>query len=89
MRRNAFYIAGMILCIVLFIGEISAQDLTAEEVIDNVENAIDATSAQMQLSMDLYNASGSKRSRALEVYMKDSDGQTKSFILFTAPIFLR
>ncbi|MCF7805912.1 MAG: outer membrane lipoprotein-sorting protein [Candidatus Marinimicrobia bacterium] len=85
MRRSAFYIAGIILGIVLITGHISAQDLTAEEVIDNVENAIDATSAEMQLSMDLYNASGSKRSRGLKVYIKDADGQTKSFIRFTAP----
>jgi len=85
MRLNGFYIAGMILCTILFTGEISAQDLNAEQVIDKVENSIDASSAKMQLHMDLYSASGSKRSRALTVYMKKTEGRAKSYLRFTEP----
>lgn len=66
-------------------GMLPAQDISAKQVLDNVENAITANSAEIHLRMVLYNASGSQRERSLVAYAKDSGGRGKSYIRFTAP----
>lgn len=66
-------------------GLLPGQDLSAEQVLDNVENAITASSAEIHLRMELTNAAGSRRERSLVAYAKDSSDRGKSYIRFTAP----
>jgi len=62
-----------------------AQDLTGTEVLENVEDAIDASSAEIALTMELYNAAGDKRERSMTIYTEESDNTNRSFMKFTAP----
>lgn len=61
------------------------QNLNGSQVLNKIEDSIDANSADIELSMDLYNASGSKRARALIAKIAEANNLTKSYIEFTAP----
>ena len=75
--------------LLLIIGGLSAialsQGLTGDQVLDNVAESVDASSAKIELSMTLYSKSGSTRDRSLNVYMKEQGHTSKAFMRFTAP----
>ncbi|SIR27312.1 outer membrane lipoprotein-sorting protein [Halanaerobium kushneri] len=62
----------------------AAQDLSGEEVLTNIENARQAETASMQMTMELYNAAGDMRSRQLNSRHKEGEVE-KSLIEFTSP----
>ncbi len=68
-----------------FAGNVMSQELTAQQVLDRVEHAIEANSAEIHMQMELYSAAGSKRERALAAYAKETDGLSKSLIRFSQP----
>lgn len=69
----------------LFSGSVMSQELTAQQVLDRVEHAIEANSAEIHMRMKLYSAAGSERERSLAAYAKETDELSKSFIRFTQP----
>lgn len=76
----------LVLILTLLLPEmLPAQKYSADQILDNVENAITASSAEIHVRMDLYSTSGSQRERSLVAYAKDSNDLSKSFILFTEP----
>ncbi|WP_148217703.1 outer membrane lipoprotein-sorting protein [Acetohalobium arabaticum] len=78
-------IVTLIMVLVLSMsGLVSAQELSGDDVLDKVEESIDAQSSQVKLRMELYNESGSKRTRELEAYTKDGE-YDKALICFLAP----
>jgi outer membrane lipoprotein-sorting protein len=69
---------------VVNLASVQAEELTGEDVLDKVKEAIDAKSAEMTLSMVLYSEGGSKRERSLQVKTAGNEGD-KALIRFTAP----
>ncbi len=85
MKKSLYTIFG-IAAILLFLNiSVHAQEYTAEQVIDNVENSIEANSAELTIQMTLYSASGSQRSREMLALMEESNDHNKSYMRFTAP----
>lgn len=75
----------LILTLVISLSSLAAaQELSGDDVLDRVEESIDAQSSQVKLRMELYNESGSKRTRELEAYTKDGE-YDKALIRFLAP----
>lgn len=65
-------------------GLVFAGSLTGSQVLDKMEEVRDTTSAQLNLSMELYNSAGNKRIRKLKSMSKDK-GKEKSLIRFLSP----
>ena len=65
--------------------EANSQDLTGSEVLDKVAQSVDAQSADIELRMELFSASGSKRERSVIAKVTESNNLTKSYIEFTSP----
>jgi outer membrane lipoprotein-sorting protein len=61
-----------------------AKDLSGDDVLDKVEESIDAQSSEIKLKMELYNDSGSMRERKLEAFSKDGE-YDKALIRFLSP----
>lgn len=85
MMRNYLMYALVVIAVSGLVPSLAGQDMTGSQVLDKVEDAIEATSAEILLTMELYSASGSSRQRSLQIYMKESDGRSQSLMRFTAP----
>lgn len=83
LKLITFLMFGLILGFA--VNEAKSQDLTGSEVLDKVEQSIDAESADIELRMELFSSSGSKRERSLIAKMTESNNLSKSYIEFTSP----
>lgn len=83
MKKKLVGLILVALVVVSLNGVVSAQ-MTGDDVLDRVKEAIDANSAKLNLQMELYNKSGSKRARKLKAISKDGK-QDKALIRFLAP----
>jgi len=85
MKKLLYSALGSVTVVLFLSFTLTAQEYTAEEILDNVENSIEATSAELTIDLTLYSASGSQRNRQLEVFMKEDGDLNKSYMRFTAP----
>ena len=85
--KKKLLILGLSLVLVIGIGSlVAAQDLTGDDVLDNVEESISADTSQMEFDMVLHSDDGRTRERELIVKrMETDDGVDQGFIRFLAP----
>ena len=86
MKRVCF----ILLMLVIFSGSLSlgaqAENLTGNDVLDNVEKAIAADTSQMEFKMVLHSDEGQTRERKLTVMSRETDdGVDQVFIRFLSP----
>jgi len=84
MRRKMISLILMSVLILGLTGIAWGQNLTGDDVLDKVEAAIDANSAEIKLKMYIYNEAGSMRERELKAYTQDGE-YDKALIRFLAP----
>lgn len=85
MRNSQIVIISALILVLGVTGAGIGQDMSGEEVLLRVENAISATSARIHLRMELHSQGGSTRERSMQIFMKESNGQSRSLMKFTAP----
>lgn len=62
----------------------SAEEMTGEDVLDNVQESFDAVTSQIEFRMVLHSAAGETRERELNVFAKQEEAD-KVMIRFVAP----
>ncbi|WP_027339624.1 outer membrane lipoprotein-sorting protein [Halonatronum saccharophilum] len=75
----------MTMLLVLTLGSLAAaEELTGNDVLDNIQDSISANTSQINLRMELHSG-GRTRERELEVYRQDGEEMDSSMIRFLAP----
>lgn len=86
MKRNLLIISLVLAIIVSFTGSGLSQELSGEEVLDRVNDQMNASTIEMDFKMELHSSEGDIRERQLKIYSKEGEGDTnKALIRFLEP----
>lgn len=83
--KKKLLITGLVLAIVVSLTSIGlAEDLSGEDVLDQVKEAMDAETAEMVFQMEIHSSAGDIRERKLNIYSKQGETD-KALIRFIEP----
>ncbi|MFP4661284.1 MAG: outer membrane lipoprotein-sorting protein [Halanaerobiales bacterium] len=88
MKKQVMIMFLFMVCILILSGAISAENLSGNDILKKVEEAMGANTSYLNLTMTLYNSSGDSRERELEIYRKEGE-KDKTFIKFLSPATIK